>query len=405
MQRSALVIQYADVRFDVLAPSAVCEALGDDPTIHRPLDSDAGRARPYDVVVSRVAEGHLIEGGGERELLRTVSPRLVAESVRVLCNRLTVLLRPDEWTLHAGCVAADDTAVVLMAPSGTGKSTITAHLVTRGWAYMSDELARIEAGAARVRAFPKPMSLSDRSLHMIGAVRRSKPKAGADDGRAHSNLSQRWSTHSAEDLGGSVRSEPSRLGAIAVLRRVEGDDRDPHIEPMAGAERAAAILANQTNFFEAGDALEKVHRLVTTVPMARVVIGDMARTERVLIDWLATGDPPIEGGLVGFDASSGQRSVDPSMAFGPMSLPLRAPSTAAIEFADHSVLVVDRAVGGYLATQRWALRLLERADGCTTVERMASAADVPSSAAIEFFRGAELAGMLDSSGTLVGASP
>jgi phage baseplate assembly protein gpV len=74
------------------------------------------------------------------------------------------------------------------------------------------------------------------------------------------------------------------------------------------------------------------------------------------------------------------------MAHGAMSFPLRAPSATAIEFDDGTMLLFDRAERGYLVTQTWALRLLDRADGRSTVQRLACEGNVPTPSAIEFFR-------------------
>ena len=49
-----------------------------------------------------------------------------------------------------------------------------------------------------------------------------------------------------------------------------------------------------------------------------------------------------------------------------------------------------------------ALRLLEPADGRSTLQRLACEGNVPTTSAVEFFRGAELAGMLNLSGSLIG---
>lgn len=398
MERKSVAIRYGDLRFDVLAPEAVCDALAIDPTVERTV----AHTERSDVAVSRVEGGHLVEGGTERELLRTVSPEAVAESVRVLCNRLTVLGRSDEWTLHAGCVALDGTALALMAPSGTGKSTLTGYLVSRGWEYLSDELARIEPGGARVLAYPKPMNLSDASLSMIEAEhgRSAEIDTGGDGSEVAGT--QRWGAYSAEHLGGTTRTTACRLGAIVLLSRAEADRSFPHVASMSGADRAAALLANQTNFLEAGNPLDKVRRLVATVPMARVTIGDLAGTEGALTDWLDRQPAPIAGTDVEFSPVSDDRAVDSRMAHGAMSFPLRAPSATAIEFDDGTVLLFDRAERGYLVTQTWALRLLDRADGRSTVQRLACEGNVPTPSAIEFFRGAELAGMLNLSGSLIG---
>ena len=41
--------------------------------------------------------------------------------------------------LHAGCVVRDGRAILLAAPSGAGKSTISLALALRGWSLLSDD--------------------------------------------------------------------------------------------------------------------------------------------------------------------------------------------------------------------------------------------------------------------------
>ena len=84
------------------------------------------------------------------------------------------------------------------------------------------------------------------------------------------------------------------------------------------------------------------------------------------------------------------------------AVPFASVDISGAEFGDGTVLLFDRAERGYLVTQTWALRLLDRADGRSTVQRLACEGNVPTPSAIEFFRGAELAGMLNLSGSLIG---
>jgi hypothetical protein len=47
------------------------------------------------------------------------------------------------YVIHAGCVARHGRGIVLSGPSGIGKSTLTTRLVSRGFEYLSDDLAPI----------------------------------------------------------------------------------------------------------------------------------------------------------------------------------------------------------------------------------------------------------------------
>ena len=76
--------------------------------------------------------------------------------------------------LHAACVARDDRAVILPAPPGSGKSTLCAALVNRGWRLLSDELTLVDFRADRVWGLARPVNLKNASIDVI---RRFAPRA------------------------------------------------------------------------------------------------------------------------------------------------------------------------------------------------------------------------------------
>ena len=64
--------------------------------------------------------------------------------------------------IHAGVVSDGESLILLPAPSGRGKSTLTAGLVHSGFQYFSDEVALLEEGS--FRAVPVPVSLCVKSV-------------------------------------------------------------------------------------------------------------------------------------------------------------------------------------------------------------------------------------------------
>ena len=69
--------------------------------------------------------------------------------------------------LHAACVARDGRAVILPAPPGSGKSTLCAALVNRGWRLLSDELTLVDLDAGRVWGLARPVNLKNASIDVI----------------------------------------------------------------------------------------------------------------------------------------------------------------------------------------------------------------------------------------------
>ena len=70
---------------------------------------------------------------------------------------------------HAAVVERSGRALLLPAPPGSGKSTLCAGLVHRGWRLLSDELALIEPTTANLVPLARPVSLKNRSIDVIRA--------------------------------------------------------------------------------------------------------------------------------------------------------------------------------------------------------------------------------------------
>ena len=76
--------------------------------------------------------------------------------------------------VHAAVVEKGGYAVLLPAPPGSGKSTLCAALVNRGWRLLSDELALVRVGDGKLIPLPRPVSLKNESIEII---RRYEPSA------------------------------------------------------------------------------------------------------------------------------------------------------------------------------------------------------------------------------------
>jgi HprK-related kinase A len=76
--------------------------------------------------------------------------------------------------VHAAAVEKNGAALVLPGPPGSGKSTLCAGLVSRGWRLLSDELTLLEFPTGNVVPLPRPVSLKNAS---IDAIRQFSPNA------------------------------------------------------------------------------------------------------------------------------------------------------------------------------------------------------------------------------------
>jgi len=76
--------------------------------------------------------------------------------------------------VHAAAVERAGQALLLPAPPGSGKSTLCAALVHRGWRLLSDELALLDPATHAIVPLARPVSLKNASIELI---RRFAPEA------------------------------------------------------------------------------------------------------------------------------------------------------------------------------------------------------------------------------------
>jgi HprK-related kinase A len=69
--------------------------------------------------------------------------------------------------IHAAAIEKDGFAAILPAPPGSGKSTLCAALVNRGWRLLSDELALLRPSDSLLVPVARPVSLKNRSIDVI----------------------------------------------------------------------------------------------------------------------------------------------------------------------------------------------------------------------------------------------
>ena len=69
--------------------------------------------------------------------------------------------------IHAAVIEKNGCAAILPAPPGSGKSTLCAALVNRGWRLLSDELTMIRVSDGKIIPLPRPVSLKNQSIDVI----------------------------------------------------------------------------------------------------------------------------------------------------------------------------------------------------------------------------------------------
>jgi len=71
-------------------------------------------------------------------------------------------------TIHSAVLEKGGRVLVLPAPPGSGKSTLCAALMLGGWRLLSDEMALLDPVSGQVTPSPRPVSLKNASIEVIG---------------------------------------------------------------------------------------------------------------------------------------------------------------------------------------------------------------------------------------------
>ena len=71
--------------------------------------------------------------------------------------------------IHAAAVVKEGRALIMPAPPGSGKSTLCAGLVCRGWRLLTDESVLVDPDRGTVQGPARPVSLKNASIDVIRA--------------------------------------------------------------------------------------------------------------------------------------------------------------------------------------------------------------------------------------------
>ena len=185
--------------------------------------------------------------------------------------------------IHAAVVERDGRAAILAAPPGSGKSTLCAGLVNRGWRLFSDELALIDTASGDLIAFPRPICLKNESIDVL-RVFAPEARFGphVHDTRKGSVAHVRPSHRDVE-----LAHRPARPAWVIFPRYQAGVDTRLHPMPLA---RAGWALANNAfNFSTLGETgFAALTRAVAGCTAYELDYGDL-ETATGLFDQLSRG--------------------------------------------------------------------------------------------------------------------
>lgn len=149
--------------------------------------------------------------------------------------------------IHAAVLERHGRAVLLPAPPGSGKSTLCAALVTRGWRLLSDEMTLVRLDNGAVLPLPRPVSLKNESIAVIRAY---APDAVLSTPVEKTNKGT--IAHLKAPTGSIARAfEPARPALIVFPRYEHGAATS--LAPLSKARAFMGVAENAFNYQVLGE--------------------------------------------------------------------------------------------------------------------------------------------------------
>lgn len=181
---------------------------------------------------------------------------------------LTAVAETPLLAFHAAVVSRAGETLVVPGRSGVGKSTLTACLLTRGWAYVSDEALALDWSTGDLSAYPRPMALTPWSCAAVG---------GATGIPAEGEMVVR-----PRDLGAAVERAPDAVRHVVLLER--SSDTEVRLRPVLDRNVALEELLRRgfTHHRDGGRALQLLAGLLRGATVVRLSLGDPGRAADLL---------------------------------------------------------------------------------------------------------------------------
>lgn len=196
--------------------------------------------------------------------------------------------------LHAGALALGDAGVIMAAPPGFGKSTLTAAMMLSGFRLLSDEFGVLVPGSGALLPMLKPVALKNASIDVIRERDTGNSLGPRFIGTRKGDVAHLPpSTESLDARRQAVRPRLVLFPAYVAGRGVEIEAEEKH-------EAFARLAFNSFNYHVLGSgAFHALGDVVERCPCYRITYGDLDQAiaaVRELLSDAACECPAPDGG-------------------------------------------------------------------------------------------------------------
>jgi HprK-related kinase A len=186
---------------------------------------------------------------------------------------------------HAAVVEKAGRAVILAGPPGSGKSTLCAALMARGWRLLSDEFGLLEPARGLLLPMPRPVALKNASIGLIEGL-----LPHLQIGRVFPHTGKGTLAHLRPPTDAVERQTDPALPAWVVFP-THAENARTELVPL---RRATAFLRLETNCFNFATlgraAFEAMGRLIEAAECYELPFDQLATAAR-FVDGLAALKP------------------------------------------------------------------------------------------------------------------
>lgn len=180
--------------------------------------------------------------------------------------------------VQAAVLARGSRALILPAPTGSGKSTLSAALALEGgWRLLSDELALIDPATGFVVPLPRPVRLKNESIEVIRNFALSAQFGDVTNEAAKGRVS-----HLRPPADAVLRCEERALPAWLVLPRYQAG-ASTELRPLVRAQAFMALVENAFNYNVHGRAgFDAFAKMIDRCECHELAYGHVAEAVGVL---------------------------------------------------------------------------------------------------------------------------
>lgn len=178
---------------------------------------------------------------------------------------------------HAASLEKNGRGILFPGKTGTGKSTLAAALVARGWRLFSDEFALVAMDSLRLLPLARPIALKNEAIDLIRALDPDVPTSASAEVRRKGLM-----CHRAPPRESVRRMDEPAIPAAMVFPnfRPGADSRLDAIPKAQAMQRAIECSFNYRDLGRAG--FDRLVALVDGCGCYELTYGDLAGAEKAL---------------------------------------------------------------------------------------------------------------------------